>query len=130
MEIQKKKIQALISSQQPQPPAQAKHSLDLSKEQKTLPPIDLSASSSTIIPNQQAVEKLLKKVGGGSSWVASASEGIPKPGKPLVASSVQASSNLPTVPGQRVELKDLTWEDKEKVLRLMFTKINGMKRPM
>jgi hypothetical protein len=35
-------------------------------------------------------------------------------------------SNLPTAPAKRIDLKELTLEDREKVLRLLFAKINSV----
>jgi hypothetical protein len=35
-------------------------------------------------------------------------------------------TSLPLQPDTRVDLKDLTWEDKERVLRLLFAKINNV----
>jgi hypothetical protein len=32
---------------------------------------------------------------------------------------------LPQVPSERVDLRDLSWEDRERVLRLLFAKINN-----
>ena len=34
-------------------------------------------------------------------------------------------SNLPTSADERVDIRDLTWEDRERVLRLLFAKINN-----
>ena len=34
-------------------------------------------------------------------------------------------SNLPTSTDERVDIRDLTWEDRERVLRLLFAKINN-----
>lgn len=31
-------------------------------------------------------------------------------------------------PGSRVEMSDLTWEEKEQVLRLLFAKMNGQRQ--
>mmetsp|Transcript_43042 Transcript_43042/g.69851 ORF Transcript_43042/g.69851 Transcript_43042/m.69851 type:complete len:487 (-) Transcript_43042:94-1554(-) len=38
---------------------------------------------------------------------------------------ITGPSQLPTLPGQKVDIKDLTWDDKERVLRLLFAKINN-----
>jgi hypothetical protein len=35
-------------------------------------------------------------------------------------------TSLPLQPDTRVDRKDLTWEDKERVLRLLFAKINNV----
>jgi len=35
------------------------------------------------------------------------------------------ASNLPTSADERVDIRDLTWEDRERVLRLLFAKINN-----
>ena len=36
------------------------------------------------------------------------------------------SSKLPVNPSKKVDLGDLTWEDRERVLRLLFAKINNV----
>eukprot|EP00741_Cyanophora_paradoxa_P006693 tig00001030_g6474.t1 len=38
------------------------------------------------------------------------------------------ASQLPTTPTQKVDIRDLSWEDKERVLRLLFAKINNAQR--
>jgi len=35
-------------------------------------------------------------------------------------------SRLPSAPSEKVDLKDLSWEDRERVLRLLFAKINNI----
>lgn len=35
-------------------------------------------------------------------------------------------SSLPTNPDTKVDISSLTWEDKERVLRLLFAKINNV----
>ena len=35
-------------------------------------------------------------------------------------------TKLPTMPDGKVDLRDLDWEDRERVLRLLFAKINGV----
>ena len=42
---------------------------------------------------------------------------------------VQGRSTLPVGPNQKVDLRDLTWEDKERVLRLLFARINQAQLP-
>ena len=37
-----------------------------------------------------------------------------------------AQSELPREPSKKVDLKELTWEDRERVLRLLFAKINSV----
>jgi len=39
------------------------------------------------------------------------------------------SKNFSYVPNQKVDIKDLTWEDKERVLRILFAKINQSQMP-
>eukprot|EP00310_Coccolithus_braarudii_P003431 CAMPEP_0183372700 /NCGR_PEP_ID=MMETSP0164_2-20130417/109190_1 /TAXON_ID=221442 /ORGANISM="Coccolithus pelagicus ssp braarudi, Strain PLY182g" /LENGTH=467 /DNA_ID=CAMNT_0025549451 /DNA_START=41 /DNA_END=1444 /DNA_ORIENTATION=- len=39
--------------------------------------------------------------------------------------SVPRASNLPHTTEERVDIRDLTWEDRERVLRLLFSKINN-----
>ena len=34
-------------------------------------------------------------------------------------------SNLPTSPEEHIDIRDLTWDDRERVLRLLFAKINN-----
>ena len=36
-------------------------------------------------------------------------------------------SKLPTKPNTAINLRDLSWEDRERVLRLLFAKINGIR---
>lgn len=40
-----------------------------------------------------------------------------------------ARSQLPVAPNQKVDIRDLTWEDKERVLRLLFSRINQAQLP-
>ena len=35
-------------------------------------------------------------------------------------------SKLPKTPSEKVDIRDLTWEDRERVLRLLFAKINSV----
>lgn len=35
-------------------------------------------------------------------------------------------SRIPIKPSDRIDLRDLTWEDRERVLRLLFARINGV----
>ena len=47
--------------------------------------------------------------------------------------TLNTASNLPVAPNAKVHLGDLNWGDREKVLRLLFAKINavqGSVRPM
>merc|ERR1711871_443775 len=47
--------------------------------------------------------------------------------------TLNSASNLPVSPSEKVHLSDLNWADREKVLRLLFAKINatqGNVRPM
>ena len=34
-------------------------------------------------------------------------------------------SNLPASPDEHIDIRDLTWDDRERVLRLLFAKINN-----
>ena len=34
-------------------------------------------------------------------------------------------SNLPASPEEHIDIRDLTWDDRERVLRLLFAKINN-----
>jgi len=47
-------------------------------------------------------------------------------GKNLSILESAESSKLPVHPGKKVDLSDLTWEDRERVLRLLFAKINNV----
>ncbi|CAM9670983.1 unnamed protein product, partial [Phaeothamnion confervicola] len=55
---------------------------------------------------------------------------VPNGALPLVQSAAAAAagagpaSRLPTDPDARVHIRDLTWQDKERVLRLLFARIN------
>lgn len=42
---------------------------------------------------------------------------------PVLSSSTP--SNLPTSPEEHIDIRDLTWDDRERVLRLLFAKINN-----
>lgn len=44
---------------------------------------------------------------------------------PSLTGGVQRASNLPQTVDERVDIRDLTWEDRERVLRLLFAKINS-----
>jgi hypothetical protein len=57
-----------------------------------------------------------------NSIVSGNARGLPKIHG--TSDAVRPTSALPCTPDARVELKDLTWEDKERVLKLLFAKIN------
>ena len=44
----------------------------------------------------------------------------------LLAESMHEVSKLPVGPGDKVDVSDLTWEDRERVLKLLFAKINAV----
>ena len=43
----------------------------------------------------------------------------------LPALGTSKPSNLPASPEEHVDIRDLTWDDRERVLRLLFAKINN-----
>jgi hypothetical protein len=47
-------------------------------------------------------------------------------GRNLSFLAPQEASNLPVHPSKKVDLADLGWEDRERVLRLLFAKINNV----
>jgi len=44
---------------------------------------------------------------------------------PSLTGGASRASNLPQTVDERVDIRDLTWEDRERVLRLLFAKINS-----
>lgn len=58
-------------------------------------------------------ERLMSRSGGGHTRL------------PSLTGGVQRASNLPQTVDERVDIRDLTWEDRERVLRLLFAKINS-----
>mmetsp|Transcript_33961 Transcript_33961/g.56167 ORF Transcript_33961/g.56167 Transcript_33961/m.56167 type:complete len:461 (-) Transcript_33961:310-1692(-) len=49
----------------------------------------------------------------------------PSKGRLPALAGPQRPSNLPHTAEERIDIRDLTWEDREKVLRLLFAKINN-----
>ena len=43
----------------------------------------------------------------------------------LPALGAARPSNLPASPEEHIDIRDLTWDDRERVLRLLFAKINN-----
>jgi len=69
-------------------------------------------------------------VGEGSTTsspaAAAAAAGAFSRKHPSAVAGARAASELPLGAGENVNLKDLSWEDKELVLRVLFSKMNGV----